>query len=83
MYIDKTCFLRPGHKWNDHCQHAVHRATQSLNWLRRAMYSCIDRAKALPYLALVRPHLEYCNVVLTLHTSKNIDFIQSVQRRAA
>ena len=70
-------------KWNDHCQYVVHRATQSLNRLRRAMYGCTDRAKALAYLALVRPCLEYCNVVWTLHTSKNIDLIESVQRRAA
>ena len=70
-------------KWNDHCQHVVHRATQSLNRLRTAMYGCTDRAKALAYLALVRPCLEYCNVVWTLHTSKNIDLIESVQCRAA
>ena len=70
-------------KWNDHCQRVVHRAIQSLNQLRRAMYGCTDRAKALAYLVLVQPHLEYCNVVWTLHTSKNIDLIESVQRRAA
>ena len=69
-------------KWNDHCQRVVHRATKSLNWLRRDMYSCTDRAKALAYLALVRPHFEYCNVC-TLHTSKNTDLIESVQCRAA
>ena len=34
-------------------------------------------------LSLVRPRLEYCNVVWTLHTSKNIDLLESVQRRAA
>ena len=62
-------------KWNDHCQHVhvVHRATQSLNQLSRPMYGCTDRAKALAYLALVRPHLEHCNVIWTLYTSKNID----------
>ena len=60
-------------KWNDHCQCVVHRATQSLNQLRRAVYGCTDRAKALAHLALERPHLECCNVVWTLHTSKNID----------
>ena len=47
------------------------------------MYGCTDRAKALACLALVWPCLEYCNVVWTLHTSKNIDLIESVQRRAA
>ena len=47
------------------------------------MYGCTDRAKALAYLALVRPHLEYCNVIWNLRTSTNIDLIESVQRRAA
>ena len=31
-------------KRNDHSQRVVHRATQSLNRLRRAMYGCTDRA---------------------------------------
>ena len=70
-------------KWNDHYQRVVDRATWSLNRLRRAMYGCTDRAKALAYLTIVWPHLEYCNVVWTLHTSKNIDLIESAQRRAA
>ena len=47
------------------------------------MYGCTEKAKTLAYLALVRPCLEYCSVVWTLHTSKNIGLIESVQRRAA
>ena len=70
-------------KWNDHCKRIVQRATQSLNRIRRTMYGCTEKAKTLAYLALVRPCLEYCNVVWTLHTSKNIDLLESVQRRAA
>ena len=40
------------------------------------MYGCIDRAKAL---GLVQPCLKYCNVVWTLHTSKNIDLIDFIE----
>ena len=47
------------------------------------MYGCTEKAKTLAYSALVRPCLEYCSVVWTLHTSKNIGLIESVQRRAA
>ena len=54
----------------------------NLNWLRRTMYGCTGKAKVLAYLALVRSCLEYCSVVWTLHTSKNIELIESVQRRA-
>ena len=61
----------------------IQRATQSLNRIRRTMYGFTEKAKTLAYVALVRPRLEYCNVVWTLHTSKNIDLLESVQRRAA
>ena len=63
-------------KWNDHCKQIVHKATQSLN-------RCTDRAKAAAYLTLVKPCLEYCKDVWTLYTTKNINMIESVQRRAA
>ena len=69
-------------KWNDHCQHIVHRATQSLKQLWRVMYGCTDAAKTSVYLALVRPCLEHCNVVWSIYTSKNIDLIEPVQHRA-
>ena len=73
-------------KWNDHCQCIVQKATQSLNQLQRTMYGCTDKAETLAYLALVRHCLEYCSVVWTLHTSKNINLmesVESVQCRAA
>ena len=41
-----------------------------------------DRAKIAAYLTLFRPCFEYCNVVWTLYTAKNIK-IESVQHRAA
>jgi len=44
------------------------------------MHGCTDKAKATAYSTLVRPYLEYCNV---LYTTKNINLIQSVQHRAA
>ena len=72
-------------KWNDHCQCIVHKATQLVpEWAAEGyMHGCTDRAKALAYMALVWPCLEYYNVVCTLHTSKNLDLIESVQHRAA
>jgi len=50
-------------KCNDHCKQIVHKVTQSLNRFQRTMYGCMDKAKAAVYLTLVRPCLEYCNVV--------------------
>ena len=69
--------------WSDHCQKVVQKASASLNRLRRAMYSCTDGAKSLAYKALVRPCMEYGSTVWSPHTAKNINLLESVQRRAA
>ena len=69
--------------WTDHCQKIVQQASLSLNRLRRAMYGCYDTAKSLAYKALVRPCLEYGSTVWSPYTIKNINLLESVQRRAA
>ena len=66
--------------WSDHCRKV---ASASLNRLHRAMYGCTDDAKSLAYKALVRPCMEYCSTVWSPHTAKNINILESVQRRAA
>ena len=69
--------------WSDHCQKIVQKASLCLNRLRRAMYGCTDVAKSLAYKALVRPCLEYGCTVWSPYTIKNINLLESVQRRAA
>ena len=49
--------------WGDHISGITHKATKILNILRRAMYTCSSNAKNRAYIALVRPHLEYCSPV--------------------
>ena len=44
----------------------------------KTVYGFIGKAKTLAYLSLMRSCLEYCNVMWTLRTSKNIDLIKSV-----
>jgi len=71
--------ITPNLNWTAHCQRIAQKASLGLNRFRRAMYGCTDAAKFLAYKALVRPCLEYgCT-----DTIKNINLLESIQRRAA
>lgn len=69
--------------WSEHCCRVVHKASLCLNRLRRAMFYCSSATKLLAYNALVRPCLEYGCTVWSPYTSKDVNLIESVQRRAA
>ena len=47
------------------------------------MYSCQKSAKRRAYIALERPHLEYCSPVWSPQHCKYIDILEKVQKRAA
>ena len=64
-------------------RHTASRATACLNRLRRIMYSSSPIAKAIAFKCLVRPHLEYACQVWSLYANKNIDLLETVQRRAS
>ena len=44
---------------------------------------CDQHTKELAYKAIFRPHLDYALTAWNPHTSRNIDKIESIQRRAA
>ena len=46
------------------------------------MYSCTDGAKLLAYKTIVRPCMEYGSTMWSPHTAKNINLLESIQRRA-
>ena len=46
-------------RWHEHINNISAKATRTLNFVRRNIYSCPPEAKALAYTSLVRPHLEY------------------------
>ena len=67
--------------WNQHVDSA--KANRILGLISRSLSGLHDQAmlKTL-YCSLVRPHLEYCSVVWSPHTQRNINMLERVQRRA-
>ena len=76
-------YVTPKLDWSLQCKHAASRATACLNRLRRVMYGSSPIAKAIAYKSLIRPHLEYACQVWSPYTNKNINLLESVQRRAS
>ena len=69
--------------WSDHISSAAAKANHILSLLRRSMYGCCKEAKKRAYVALVRPHLEYCSPVWNPHLKKDCDKLEMLQKRAA
>ena len=51
--------------------------------LQHNLSHCPPELKEMSYKAIVRPQLEYCAAVWNPHTTRNINKIEAVQRRAA
>jgi len=64
-----------------HVTNVVNKANQILGLIRR-LFTCMDLS-LMQYTALVRPHLEYGNVVWHPFLKKDIELLESVQRRAS
>ena len=69
--------------WNEHCRYVSAKATRSLNFLRHCLYNASSLIKSSVNKCVVRPTLEYACPVWHPYTIKNINTLESVQRRAA
>ena len=70
-------------KWTDHCSHIAKIASNTLNYIRHAMFTCTSAARSVAYKCLVRPQLEYACQVWNPHLIKDILMLEAVQKRAA
>jgi len=70
-------------RWHEHINNISAKATRTLNFVRRNIYSCPPEAKALAYTSLVRPHLEYASAAWDPFTVRDITQLDKVQRRSA
>ena len=72
------CSAKP----SNHVAHAVVKANQLLGLIRRSfMYMDSDLMKRL-FTSVVRPHLEFANIVWHPYLKKDIDLLEQVQHRA-
>ena len=61
----------------------VNKTTTILNLCRRNLHICDQHTKVISYKTIIRPHLDYASTAWNPYTARNIDNIESVQRRAA
>ena len=54
-----------------------------LNSLRHSLFGCNSAVKSLAYTSIIRPHLEYANIVWNTHASSDINLLEAVQNWAA
>ena len=68
--------------FEEHVQIQTKKANKLLGMIRRT-FTCLDK-ESLPllYKAIVRPHLEYCNVVWQPRWTKEREAIEAIQHRA-
>ena len=75
--------LQNNMNFSKHIDNICNKANSMLGLLRRNLKSAPAKTKELGYKAIVRPVLEYASSVWDPHTSKEIEKIEKVQRRAA
>ena len=70
--------------WNKHEDRVSAKANQILGLISRCLSFLHDQVTLRTiYCSLVRPHLDYCSVVWSPHTQRNINMLERrVQRRA-
>ena len=69
-------------KFSDHLNMKVNKANSMAGLIRRSFDYLDGSLFRQLYTALVRPHLEYCQTVWAPHLQKDVNTIESVQRRA-
>ena len=70
-------------KWTNHISKVIAKANSTLGLLKRNMKNCSEDCKRLAYCAMIRTQLEYACPVWDPHLQKDINSLESVQRRAA
>ena len=70
-------------KWSSHISKITSKASCTLGFLRRNLRQCPQECKKLACLAMVRSILEHGCLIWDPYTNKDIDKLESIQKRAA
>ena len=70
-------------KWTAHINKITNKATSTLGFLRRNLKHCSKTLKSTAYTSLIRSVLDYSSTVWDPYLQKDIDRLESIQRRAA
>jgi len=70
-------------RWEKHINTIAAKATRTVNFVCRNVYYYDPDAKALAYLSLVRPLLEYAEAAWDPYRTRDINTLEMVQRCAA
>jgi hypothetical protein len=70
-------------KWSSHISKITSKASCTLGFLRKNLRQCPQECNKLAYLAMVRFTLEYGCLIWHPYTNKEIDKLESIQKRAA
>ena len=69
--------------WSPHVSKIKRKTSRTLNFLKRNLNNCSTQLKAAPYLAVVRPQLEYASIVWDPIYNNDVHQLKNIQRRAA
>ena len=69
--------------WNEHIRQITAKANNVKSFLQRNLKSCPVNIKVTCYQSMVRSILDYASTIWSPYTQKNIQTLESVQRRSA
>ena len=69
--------------WNEHTNYATSKANEVKCFLQHNLKSCPTTVKTTCYNSLIRSILDYASIIWSPYTQKNIQSVESAQRRAA
>ena len=69
--------------WNEHISYITSKANKVKCFLQRNLKPCPITVKTTCYNSLIRSILDYASVIWSPYTQKNIQAVESVQRRSA